>query len=186
MDTMKTPTESLPIIHNLPEGLTLADLHLENVKTGDEIVTLSREEKTGALSVGSRVFRVCRASSNEDWRVFARNDEGQSRGSWLVKNGGGCPYAMHPQNIMRFYYSANPEHVAQARRNAREIKAAEEARKAAFEAQMTLARPLGDELGDGWDREECYRRETAAQTLAEKLTPEQMRTLAGWLGVKMG
>lgn len=180
---MKTPAEPLPIVHNLPDGLTLADLHLENVKVGDEIVTIKRAENGGGLSVGSRVFYV---REIENWRVLLRGDEHKTHGAWQVKNGGGCPYAMHPQNVMRFYYSANPAHVAEARRKARAIKEAEEARKAAFDAQMTLARPLGDELGDGWDSDEGYRRETAAQTLAEKLTPDQMRTLAGWLGVKAG
>ena len=179
--TQKTPAEPLPIVHNLPNGLTLADLNLESVKVGDEIVTISRAEN-GGLSVTPHVFLV---QAHEGWRVVARNEKGKTHGAWLTKNGGGCPWAMHAQNVMRYYYSANPEHVAQARRNARAKKAAEEARKAAFEAQMALARPLGDELGDGWDSDEGYRRETAAQTLAEKLTPEQMRTLAGWLGVKM-
>lgn len=179
---MKTPAEPLPIIHNLPEGLTLADLHLENVKVGDEIVSISRADN-GGLSVGSSVFHV---HAREGWRVILRNEKDKTHGAWQTKNGGGCPWAMHGQHIMRYYYSANPEHVAQARRNARAIKAAEEARKAAFEAQMILARPLGYELGDGWDVQESCHRSTAAQTLAEKLTPEQMRTLAGWLGVRVG
>ena len=179
--TQKTPTEPLPIIHTLPDCLTLADLHLENVKVGDEVVTISRTSN-GGLSVGSRVFVV---REIESWRVLLNNENGDSRGAWQTKNGGGCPYAMHPQHVMRYYYSANPEHIATARRQAAEQEAAEIARKAAFEVQMALARPLGDELGDEWDSEEGYRRETAAQTLAERLTPEQMRTLAEWLGVKM-
>lgn len=171
-------------IHNLPDGLTLDDLHLSAVKVGDEVVTISRADN-GGLSVGSRVFRV---SAIESWRVLIRREDGKTHGAWQIKNGGGCPYAMHPQHVMRFYYSANPEHIARARRQAKEQEAAEIARKAAFEAQMVLARPIGEALGDEWDSGgdyEGFQRESAAQALAEKLTPEQMRTLAGWLGVKM-
>lgn len=179
----KTPAEPLPIVHNLPDGLTLADLHLENVKVGDEIVTIQRAKNGGGgLSVGSRVFRIYLI---DNCRVQICNEKSERFGAWLIKNGGGCPWGMHPQNVMRFYYSANPDHVATAKWQARAEKETEEARKAAFKVQMALARPLGDELGDGWDSEEGYRRETAAQTLAEKLTPDQMRTLAGWLGVEM-
>lgn len=63
----------------------------------------------------------------------------------------------------------------------------EEAQK--WRAQMELARPIGEALGDGWkyDDHACdeYKREEAAHALAEKLTPDQMRTLAGWLGVEL-
>lgn len=184
---MNTPAESLPIIHNLPEGLTLADLCLEGVKVGDEIVSIFRAENGGGFSVTPHVFHV---HAHEGWRVILRNEKGKTHGAWQTKNGGGCPWAMHGQHIMRYYYSANPAHVAQARRDARAIKAAEETRKAAFEAQMVIARPIGEALGDGWQSgsngEDDFQSSTAAQTLAERLTPEQMRTLAGWLGMKMG
>lgn len=185
-NTPKTPAEPPAIVHNLPEGMTLADLQLDGIKPGDEIVSISRADN-GGLFIRPHVFHV---HALESWRVLVRREDGKTCDAWQTKNGGGSPWAMHGQHIMRYYYSANPEHVAQARRNARVIKEAEEARKAAFEAQMVIARPIGEALGDGWQSGsnggDDFQSSTAAQTLAERLTPDQMRTLAGWLGVKAG
>lgn len=169
-------------IHTLPDSLTLEDLHLSSVKVGDEVTTIKRADN-GGLSVGSTVFLV---HAVEPDRVRVRRpDKAHSTGSWLVKNGGGCAWGMHALHVLRDYYSANPEHIARAKQQAARQKAENEAREKAAAEALAFAQPLGDELGDGWDSEEGYRRETAAQTLAEKLTPEQMRTLAGWLGVKV-
>lgn len=116
--------------------------NLAAVKVGDEVTTLDENGKPAS--------RILIVHTVEDWRVLVRRpDKTVSIGVWLTKNGGGCPYAMHDQNVMRFYYSVNPEHIAQAKRNAKAAHAAEEARKAAFEAQMVIARPIGLELGDG-------------------------------------
>lgn len=149
--------------------------NLAAVKVGDEVTTL---DENGAPGCGVHIVREVTPDL-----VRVRRSDGKTFGAWYIKNGGGCPYAMHDQNVMRFYYSANPEHIARAKRNAKAAHAAEETRKAAFAALLALAKPLGEELGDGWDTEEGYR-STAAHTLAERLTAEQMATLAGWLGVK--
>ena len=120
--------------------------NISAVKVGDEVTVLTLEK--GKWVVGQTIKIV---HAIEDWRVFVRNPEKTtSCGAWLTKNGGGCPYAMHDKNVMRYYYSANPEHIAQAKRNAKAAKAAEEKRKAEFEAMMVEARPIGVELGDGW------------------------------------
>jgi len=181
-----TPAPTPPAtIHNLPDGLTLADLHLDGIKVGDEIVSISRAPN-GGLQVVSRVFRV---SAIENWRVIIRNEDGKTHGAWQTKNSGGCAYAMHPQHVMRYYYSANPEHIARTRRQIRTEKEKAEAMKAAFDAQMVIARPIGATLGDGWESGsnggDDFYSERAALELASRLTPDQMRTLAGWLGVKL-
>ena len=126
--------------------------------------------------------RVLIVHTVEDWRVLVRRpDKTTSIGAWLTKNGGGAPYAMHDQDRMRLYYSANPEHIKQAKANARAAAIAEEAKKAAFAAQLALAKPIGEALGDGWDSdsdEGSYYRGSAAHELAEKLTPERCGALS--------
>ncbi len=147
--------------------------NLSAVKVGDEVTTLDEHGNPG-----SGVHIVQEVTPE---RVRVRRSDGKTFGAWLTKNRGGCPWAMHDQAVMRYYYSANPEHIARAKANAEAARLAEEARKAALAVLMEQARPIGVELGDGYDSEEGYQRETAAQTLAANLTPEQMRTLAGWL-----
>ncbi len=154
------------------------DLNLDEIKVGDEVVTLTLD---GCLSINSTVYLV---HSIESDRVRVRRpDKTNSTHSWLTKNKGGCPWAMHDQNVMRFWYSANPAHIAIAKAHAVREKAAKEEAERAHQVLLDLARPIGQELGDGWDSEEGYQRETAAQTLASNLTPEQMATLKGWLKI---
>jgi hypothetical protein len=154
--------------------------NLRDLKIGDEVTTLDENGK-----VASRVLVV---HSLPEWGVrVCRPGDTTARGYWKHENGGGAPYAMHDQSVMRFYYSANPEHIAKAKANARAEKESAEAKKRAFQDVFDLARPVGEALGDGWEEGESfgegYQRTSAAHALAEKLTPEQIRTLAGWLGV---
>ena len=151
---------------------------IANVKVGDFVAIITREGE-----IKPHIFVVAGVT---DWRVLVRRPgETKTAGAWLVKNGGGCPLAMHDQSVMRYYYTANPEHIARARERIIEVRAAEEKRKADHAAKMKLYRPVGLELGDGWNEEDDCRYEPAAQTLAERLTEEQLRTLAGWLGVEL-
>ena len=152
--------------------------NINAVKVGDEVTTLDDKGHPGAS-----VFLVYETTPD---RVHVRRTDGKTHGVWWTKNGGGCPWAMHDQNVMRYYYSVNPKHIKRAKANARAAAIAEEAKKAAFAAQLALAKPIGEALGDGWDSdsdEGSYYRGSAAHELAEKLTPEQMATLAGWLGL---
>lgn len=152
--------------------------NLSAVKVGDEVTTLDEQ--------GHPSSRILIVHLIESWRVLVRHpDRPVSCGHWLTKNKGGAPYAMHDQNVMRFYYSANPEHIACAKANAAAALTEEQARKAAFALVLEQARPIGEALGDGWQNGsnggDDYYSTGIAQTLAECLTPEQIATLAGWL-----
>ncbi len=139
------------------------------VKVGDEMAALD-----AAGRVGSSVLLV---RAIHAWGVQVRlPDSPHVIGSWRHENGGGYPWAMHDQNVMRGYFSANPVHIAQAKANAEAARIEREAKAAAFETQMVLARPIGLELGDR-DADS----DGIAQELANRLTPEQLATLAGWL-----
>lgn len=156
--------------------------NLSALKVGDEVTTIKHEG--GAWRVASRVLLV-HSITADAVRVRATHSPTPS-GYWYHRNAGGCAYAMHDPKVMRFYYSANPEHIAQAKANAQAERAEDEAKQTARAAQMALARPIGNELGDGdhyYSDGQHYDSETAAETLADKLTAEQLRTLAGWLGV---
>lgn len=161
-----------------PSPFDLGDISA--VKVGDLVAHIDLSGKVG------NCVRV--VSLVDDTRVQVRcRTTGKLQGAWLHKNGGGYPWAMHDQNVMRGYFSVNPEHIAEAERNAKAAQIAEDARKAAFNALFEQAWPIGRELGDGtrsghnggddWESTE------AAYVLAKRLTSEQMATLARWLGI---
>ena len=178
-------TSKPEIVHTLPAGTDLGNL--DGVKVGDEMVTVRGAENGRGLTVNTTVFTVTEVL---DWVVRVRSPKSGARAGWLRANGGGCPYAMHDQNVMRFYFSANPEHIATAKRKAKEEKERAERQKRERDALLTYLKPLGEELGDGDVEDDyagqTYYRASAANALADKLTREQMQTLAGWLGVKLG
>lgn len=72
------------------------------------------------------------------------------------------------------YLSANPEHLALSRKADAEEAAAREASGAALRARITQARPIAEELADD-------EAPIVANVLADRLTSEQIATLAGWL-----
>ena len=64
----------------------------------------------------------------------------------------GSPWLMYPAHIMLSHYSANPEHIAIARRQKVEVKERQDRQdreKVELEALMVIARPIGKVLGDG-------------------------------------
>lgn len=158
-----------------PPDLDLGDL--ASVKPGDEVVTVcpSRDNEVGAT-----VYLVHKL---EGGRVSVRRpDRPSAIGSWLVTNHGGTRGMYGPV----FYYSANPAHIARAKERNAAIEAEEARQKAAREALLRLARPIGRALGDGNQFDgygESYESESVAETLADKLTADQLATLAGWLGL---
>lgn len=155
-----------------PAGLDLGNLASLNL--GDEIVILHPTHS--GLRVGSNVYVV---HALQSWGVqIRRPDRSTVGGFWYHKDGGGSRGMYGPH----YYHSANLAHIAQAKANAEAIRTEETRKKAAREALMTIARPIGEALGDGWNESDNYE-ESAANALADKLTVEQIKTLAGWLGV---
>lgn len=159
-----------------PPGLDLGDLNA--LQVGSEVVMVRPTDK--GLEVGSRVYLIHKLESG---RVLVRHpDRAISAGGWQTKNHGGTRGMYGPV----FYYSANPEHIAQAKERNAAIEAEQVRQQAGRNVLLALARPIGLELGDG---ERCdsygepYDCDDAAQMLADKLTADQLKTLAGWLGV---
>lgn len=158
----------------IPAGLDLGDI--ANVKVGDEITTLGT--LTGSPVVGAGVHRVSEITKDGLVRV------GRTGSFWL-KHGGGAYYFMYSGV---FFYSVNPAHIAEAKKKA-DINRAEREREAAErEKIMAIASPIGFALGDG-DRDDGdgghWQCTDAADTIAQKLSMDQMMQLAKWLGVEI-
>ena len=158
----------------IPEGLDLGEI--AGVKVGDEVAILGT--LTGSPVVGSASPRVSEITKDGFVRL------GKHGGFWL-KYGGGAYYFMCAGF---FFYSANPAHIAEAKENAKKEQDAAQAEAAARAKIMAVASPIGFALGDG-DRDDGdgghWQSTEAADTIAQKLTIEQMLQLAQWLGVEI-
>ena len=158
----------------IPAGLDLGDI--ANVKVGDEVAYIGT--RTGSPVVGSKVARVSEITKDGLVRVA-------KAGSFWLKYGGGAYYFM-AHGV--FFYSVNPSHIAEAKKNAAAERAAAERAAAEREKIMAIASPIGFALGDG-DREDGdgghWRCTDAADTIAQKLSMDQMMQLAKWLGVEI-
>jgi len=164
----------------IPEGLDLGDV--TNAPIGTLIAVL-HTHKTGKPTVEPKLFVV---EKDDGWRLLLRLETGDRTIGAIVKaRGGASPYFMTNQF---FYYSANPIHIQLARRKIETSERRVAKRRAVHEAQLAIARPIGEFLGDGeaYDGDgEPYQSRAVAQTLADHLTKEQMRQLAEWLGVEV-
>lgn len=159
----------------IPEGLNLGDI--TGVKVGDEVTIIGT--LTGSPVVGASCSRISEITKDGYVRV------GKLGGFWL-KYGGGAYYFMYHGF---FFYSANPAHIAEAKENAKKEQAEAQAAAEARAKIMAVAYPIGVALGDGEREDEDgghWQSSEVADAIAEKLTIEQMRQLAEWLGVEIG
>lgn len=98
--------------------MTTKELHLDNIQSGMEIVTIipqSNGFKYGTIKVVGDY-----SDNHEKWGVRFPNE---TRDSGLLPNDGEGYYAMHSREVPHFFYSANPKHIKAAK------KAHEQARK---------------------------------------------------------
>lgn len=148
------------------------------VRVGDPLALIFADEPGGRIA--ARVVTVTRV--DED-RVFWKT------GAFWRKNRGACSYAMHDRETAHFYASANPEHIAEARRleSVAAAMRAEDEKRAAV--KLRAAAEIGALLGDGERYTETYGEAysctDAADTLAARLSVEQLTTLCDWLGLSL-
>lgn len=164
---MKNMTTPPPV----PSDLDVGDI--VNVKVGDEVAVWHTH--AGKMDLDSRVGKV---TEIKDGLVRVGK-----LGHFYLKYGGAALYFM---GYGGYFHSVNPEHIATAKALA--IKEQEEERRKveAREALMRKAYPIGEALGDGTQYDgdgQAFDSYTVAENLADKLTPEQLDTLAGWLGI---
>lgn len=165
---------------NHPSPLIVpADLDLGNiagVKVGDELAMI--HNRSGKREVSSRIIRVREVTSDGIIRC------GKAGVFWL-KYDGATRYFM---NYGVHFYSANPAHIAEAKEKAETAERERIARETECKRKMKICLPIGEILGDGsrYDSDGCfYETNDAAEKLAEKLSDEQLKQLAEWLGVKI-
>ncbi len=159
----------------IPEGLDLGNVTAAPV--GTEIAVL------GTLKGGPTVAAVLyTVTVDEGWRLLLRIQGGSKTTGAIIKaKMGASPYFMLKK---WFYYSANPAHVRLAKLKIKAAGRRADKKQAALDAKMLIARPIGEVLGDGeaYDGDgQSYQSSGIADTLAERLTTEQLQTLSGWL-----
>lgn len=151
---------------------------LDALRPGDPLALIFADEPGGRIA--ARVVTVLYVDAERvQWKT----------GQFWRRNRGACSYAMHDRDTAHFYASANPEHIAEARRL--EIRAAimraEDEKRAAV--KLRAAAEIGALLGDGERYTETYAEPyhctDAADLLAKKLSVEQLTTLRGWLGLSL-
>jgi len=161
------------------------NLNLQNIKPGDEIVTIRLKDDVLTYSA---IYVVTEWDERfKRWRYNHSNPSSKYHGAF-PPTGEGYDF-MSKRKTPDFYYSANPKHIKAAK------KSHEKARKERIKAEkekdrrMKLAMPIGELLEvDYYDSEECYNTGPnsiieISETLISRLTDEQIITLKGWLGV---
>lgn len=167
-----------PVTPPPPASLDLGNLSA--LQPGAEVVSVTLDG--GKLEVG-RVRFVHSIKEGDAYPVKVRNPERAHFSDAYKVTGEGVRTIFCGDR----WLSANPEHIARSKAEAEAARIAEEAKQAAFNKLLEQAKPIGEVLGDGWqdDNDGGSHYSTAiAHELAERLTSEQLATLAGWLGVK--
>ena len=103
------------------------DLNLDNLKAGDEITSV-KVEKDGSLSYGAVRIILELSGCGDRWRYTNRINLNKVAGSFPL-NGVGY-YAMSKRITPHFFYSANPKHIEESKKNRARVIAAAELRKA--------------------------------------------------------
>lgn len=150
------------------------DLNLENLKVGDEVVTIHPKDN----SYG-------RISKIKEWqegfkRFLLVSIEGKSVGA-MPKDGAGY-YFMSKREKPDFYYSANPEHIKKAKAIHKKANAEYERRKKREKKLFDQKKKLLDPILESYhDNEECYSFEFLSMDDLQKLSPQQIKTLVTWI-----
>lgn len=151
------------------------NLNLENVKTGDEITTISpRNGKT--VYQGLRIVGEW-SENHKAFRLFAKRD---NKLIGILPPDGKGYYAMHPRKTPHFYYSANPAHIKKVKQSIKKAEKIREKKEKLLAEKRELLSPL---LESYRDNEECFSFEYLSTESLEKLSIEQIKTLKKWLTV---
>lgn len=94
---------------------------------------------------------------------------------------------MSKRNQPDFFYSANPKHIKEAKKQHKDVKLEREKKEREIKRRMKLALPIGKLLKtEYYDNEENYHLDTTddiAEILIKNLSDEQIITLKGWLNL---
>ena len=147
---------------------------ISSVKPGDQLAVI--HTYTGKRVVSSVLATVTEIKTDGFVRC------GKCDGFYL-KNLGATYYFMQRGLL---FFSVNPEHIAEAKETARKVSEETRIKAEALARKTRFSAPIGALLGDGERRDsdgDIWISSDAADVLTEKLTAEQLETLAGWLGV---
>lgn len=148
------------------------DLNLENLKVGDEVT---------AIFVNPRSTRDGRKYSGPKkiiWDEKAQAFRTVSKVGELIPKDGKGYFFMSKRITPDYYFSANPKHLAAARK-ARDKSLAKEKKKNDLLAKKRAA--LSPLLEEYTDSEEGYSFEYLGAESLEKLSISQIETLKKWL-----
>ena len=85
---MNSTTEPKERIRLLPDGVTLADLKLDNIKVGDEVVAIQREDGGTRLEILPYIYEIDIIEPTRVLFCRAGDPERKIAGAWQIKNQG--------------------------------------------------------------------------------------------------
>ena len=148
------------------------NLFLENLKAGDEVVVVfvnPSHTRDGLKYSGPKKLVL------DEKRGVLRT--GSFTGEIVPKDGKGY-FFMSKRINPDYYFSANPKHLAAARKANQKRQAAQNKKDQILAEKRELINPL---LETYRDREECYSFEYIPPETLERLTVKQLKTFVSWL-----
>jgi hypothetical protein len=154
-------------------NLLRINLNLENLKKGDEVTTLRVEngktEFRGILIVGEW--------SEQHGRFLLMSPRTGKVACTLPVDGVGYDFMSRRENP-DFFYSANPAHIRKAKTKIARAQKIREKKENLLAAKRKIICNFCESYRDN---EECYSFEYVPPETLERLTVEQLETLASWL-----
>lgn len=145
-----------------------ADLHLENVKTGDEVTSVRGDSCHGVWTVGEW------SKLHKAFRLL--NSKGKSVG---ILPASGIRYDfMSRKEKPDSFYSANPKHLKKARAAIALANRVREKKEKLAAQKREIYLPLLDSYSDG---EDDYTFEFLSTDALQRLSIRQLKVLAKWL-----
>lgn len=166
-------------------AISITDLNLDNLKVGTEIVTIRVQ---GEKNVYGGVKIVTGFDEKIKYWRYANINNLENNVGAFPPNGYGRDFMSKRNTIPDFYYSANPRHIEEAKRQHEEARIKREKVEAEKARRMALAVPIGNLLKtEYYDSEENYHLDSTndiAEILVSRLTDEQISILKGWLNIE--
>lgn len=158
--TMKTNSEEPPC--------DLGDI--SSLKIGDEVVIVRWHN--GLASIRPTIYTI-KSERNGNFIVTSERSEGRFAGGFNRDTA----YGIQTIYSSPYWFSANPEHIATAKRQIEEQRRKEQELKTERERLMDIAMPIVDHFAF-YDIDSA---EGIAETLCDSLSEEQITILKGWL-----
>lgn len=150
------------------------NLYIEYMKPGVEVTTVKPDGK-----VETGWVRTIHSWDEKYQRWFLAGPEDLTKISQaFLPDCKGYNFMQRRNTDPSFFYTANPEHVAQAKKNWEKLQRKKKKEEKERNRRLDLAMPIAIEMIHEDDDPSCF-----ANTLCNLLTDQQIQTLKGWLNL---